>query len=196
MENSTATRATDVSSLLRAWRGGDARALDALMPLVHDELRRIASRHLFFERADHSLDATDLVHEAYLRLADKAQPQWQDRVHFYAVAAQIMRRVLVDHARNVRAAKRGGGVPRLPLDEALDAAKSRAAEVIALDDALCALADIDTRKSRMVELRYFGGLSIEETAEALGIAPATVNKHTRLARAWLGAFMRGDAPSP
>ncbi len=190
------TQSSQVSRLLGAWREGDGQALEALMPLVHTELRKLARQYLRRERSDHSFDPTDLVHEAYLRLVDKTHPQWRDRVHFYAVAAQLMRRILVDHARSVRAAKRGGGVIKVPIDESLDAAEERAADVVALDDALTALAEIDERKSRIIELRYFGGLNIEETATVIGVSTATVIKDARLARAWLHAAIRGQPVVP
>ena len=186
------TELSRVSRLLIEWRGGDAAALDELMPLVHAELRQLAGRHLRRERSDHSFDPTDLVHEVYLRMVGKDHPRWRDRAHFYAVAAQLMRRILVDHARSVRSDKRGRGVPKIPIDDSLDAADERAAEVVALDDALEALARIDGRKSRIIELRYFGGLSIEESAEVLGVSIATVNKNARVARAWLRAFLQGE----
>ncbi len=186
------TQLSRVSRLLIEWRDGDAAALDALMPLVHAELRRLAGGHLRRERSDHSFDPTDLVHEVYLRMVGKDHPRWRDRAHFYAVAAQLMRRILVDHARSVRSNKRGQGAPKIPIDDALDAAEERAADVVALDDALQALAGLDLRKSRIIELRYFGGLSIEETAEVLDVSIATVNKNARMARAWLGAFLKGE----
>jgi RNA polymerase sigma factor (TIGR02999 family) len=184
---------TEVTRLLMEWRGGDREALDRLIPLVHHELRRLADRQLRRERPDHSLDPTDLVHEAYLRMVDKTHPRWRDRAHFYAVAGQLMRRILVDHARRLRAAKRGGDTVMVPLDEASDGTgEERAADVVALDDALDALAVFDPRKARLVELRFFGGLTIEESAEVLGVSTATVIKDTRLARAWLHAELRED----
>ncbi len=180
-----------VTSLLIEWRQGDAGALDRLIPLVHDELRRLADRHLRRERSDHSFDPTDLVHEAYLRLVDKTHPQWRDRAHFFAVAGQVMRRILVDHARGLQTAKRGGGVVRLTFDEAEEPVEQQASDLVALDDALEALADFDARRARIIELRFFGGLTIEETAEVLGVSTATVIKDARLARAWLRAEMDG-----
>ncbi len=182
-----------VTQLLVEWRQGNREALHRLMPLVHAELRQLAEQYLRQERPDHTFDPTDLVHEAYLRLVDKTHPQWQDRVHFFAVAAQLMRRILVDHARRVQSAKRGGDVLKVPLEEGLDVAGERAAEVIALDDALSAKSQLDPQKSRIIELRFFGGLTIEETAEAMGLAAPTVIKHTRLARAWLHAALYPDA---
>lgn len=181
-----------VSRLLIEWRAGDAAALDQLMPLVHAELRQLAGGYLRRERSDHSFDPTDLVHEVYLRMVGKDHPQWRDRAHFYAVAAKLMRRILVDHARGLRSEKRGRGMPKIPIDESQDAAAERAADVVALDDALEALARFDERKSRIIELRYFGGLSIEETAEVLGVSIATINKNARVARAWLLAALAGD----
>lgn len=183
---------SQVSRLLAEWRQGDGEALDQLMPLVHAELRRLAGHYLRKERPDHSFDPTDLVHEAYLRLVDKSHPRWRDRVHFYAVAAQLMRRILVDHARAVRSAKRGGGLPKIRLDESIDAAEERASDVIALDEALEALGRIDPRKARTIELRFFGGLSVEEAATVLEVSTATVKKDTRLARAWLLASLRSE----
>ena len=187
---------SQVSRLLVAWRDGDTSALDQLMPLVHAELRQLAHRYLRQERVDHSFDPTDLVHEAYLRLVDKTHPRWRDRVHFYAVAAQLMRRILVDQARKVRARKRGGDVIKVPVDESLDAVTERAAEVVALDEALESLAKIDRRKCRVIELRYFGGLGIDETAAVLEVSTATVIKDARLARAWLHAALAGEAIEP
>ncbi|MEM7582875.1 MAG: sigma-70 family RNA polymerase sigma factor [Acidobacteriota bacterium] len=181
---------TQVSRLLLAWRQGEPAALDQLIPLVHDELRRLADRYLRQERIDHSFDPTDLVHEAYLRLVDKRHPQWQDQAHFYAVAAQLMRRILVDHARGRSTAKRGGGLVTLRLDDTDEPVAQRAEDLVALDDALEALAGFDREKARVIELRYFGGLTIDETAEVLGLSPTTVVKNTRLARAWLTSEMR------
>ena len=184
---------TQVTRLLLAWRRGDGAALDQLIPLVHEELRRLANRYLRRERSDHSFDPTDLVHEAYLRLVDKSQPQWRDQAHFYAVAAQLMRRILVDHARGRSSAKRGGGMVTLRLDEAEEPMIQRAEDLVALDDALEALMGFDPDKARVIELRYFGGLTIDETAEALGLSQTTVVKNTRLARAWLSTEMRQRA---
>jgi RNA polymerase sigma-70 factor, ECF subfamily len=175
----------EVTSLLVAWGNGDKQAMEQLMPLVYEELRRLASRHLGRERAGHTLQTTALVHEAYLRLVDQREADWQNRAHFFAVAAQMMRRILVDYARARRFAKRGGGARQVSLDEALVISDERAAEVVALDEALIALAEFDERKSNMVELRFFGGLSIEETAEVMGISPGTVMRDWTLAKAWL-----------
>ena len=174
----------DVTSLLLASSRGDQEALDKLLPLVYTELRRIANNYLHKERSDHTLQPTALVHEAYLRLIDQ-NVSWQNRAHFFGVAAEMMRRILIDHARKHQAQKRGSGGIKLALDEAIDVADERASDLIALDEALKALAEFDPQKSRIVELRFFGGLSIEETAEVLGIGTATVIRQWRLAKAWL-----------
>lgn len=176
---------SEVTEKLAAWRAGDSQALDALMPVVYEELRRLAGSYMRRERDDHTLNTTGLVHEAYLRLADKAHPQWHDRTHFFAVAAQLMRRILVDHARSHQAAKRGQGFARLELDDEALPATVRAGELLALDDALEALALVDPRKARIVELRFFGGLTIDEAATVMELSTATVVTETRLARAWL-----------
>ncbi|MFN0124899.1 MAG: sigma-70 family RNA polymerase sigma factor [Blastocatellia bacterium] len=175
----------NVTQLLLDWSAGKQEAADQLLPLVYRELRRIAQRSLRGERAEHTLQPTALVHEAYLKLIDQRAVAWQNRAHFYGIAAQAMRRILTDHARNRHAEKRGSGETRLQLDENIDASDQRAWELIALDDALSALAAFDAQKSRIVELRYFGGLSIEETAEVLDIGTATVIRQWRLAKAWL-----------
>jgi len=175
---------SDVTQLLVELRKGDREALDKLLPLVYDELRRLADRYLRRERPDHTLQATALVHEAYLRLVSQNIP-WQNRAHFFGVAAQMMRRILVDHARGHHAAKRGSGGVKLSLEDALELSYERAADIVALDDALNALAALDPQKSKIVELRFFGGLSIEETAEVLGIGSATVIRQWKLAKAWL-----------
>ena len=175
----------NVTQLLIDWSGGKRQALDKLLPLVYDELRRTAERYLRRERSDHTLQATALVHEAYLKLIDQRSVQWQNRAHFFGVAAQAMRRILVDHARGHQSQKRGSGEIKLSLDENLELSNERAADMIALDEALTALAAIDEQKSRIVELRFFGGLSIEETAEVLGVGTATVIRQWRMAKAWL-----------
>jgi RNA polymerase sigma factor (TIGR02999 family) len=175
----------EVTRLLVAWSNGDQAALDELLPLVYQELHRLAARQLGRERGDHTLQTTALVHEAYLRLIDQKEIQWQNRAHFFAIAATQMRRILVDHARARQYQKRGGGAERVPLDEALEVSVERAAEVVALDEALTALAEFDERKSKLVELRFFGGLSIEETAEVLGVSPGTVMRDWTLAKTWL-----------
>jgi len=171
--------------LLLAWRGGDEAALTRLIPLVEQELHRIAQRCMAGERAGHSLQATALVNEAYLRLVDAARVSGQDRRHFLAVSARAMRRILVDHARAKGFQKRGGDAVRVTFDEALIIANEPANDFIALDDALSALASFDARKSRVIELRFFGGLSVEETASILGVSPDTVMRDWRLAKLWL-----------
>ena len=176
---------TDVTQLLLDWNAGDQRALAELMPLVYAELRQIAARQLRHERHDHTLQPTALVHEAWLRLVQTNRLTWQNRAHFLGVAAELMRRVLVDHARRRSAGIRGGGETRLVLDEALNVASSRDVNLLALDDALTSLAALDPRQSKIVELKYFGGLEIEEIAEVVGISPATVKRDWQWARAWL-----------
>ena len=171
--------------LLKAWREGDETALDALMPLVHDELRRIARRCLHGDRANHSVQATELVNEAFLRLVDVQHVDWQNRTHFLAMSARLMRRVLVDLARSRGADKRGGCVVRVTLDDAALGGVAPDADVIRLDDALQALAALDDRKSRVVELRFFGGLTADQTAVALQVSPKTVLRDWEFARAWL-----------
>ena len=174
----------DVSVLLRAWSDGDPKALDQLTPIVYDELHRLARRYLRGERQDHSLQTTALVNEAYLRLVDHTRMQWQDRAHFFAVSAQVMRRILVDHARR-RNVKRGRGLPHVSLDEATIIGGERSTDLAALDDALKLLAERDPRKAQVVEMRFFGGLSVEESAEVLGVSPVTVMRDWRIAKAWL-----------
>jgi RNA polymerase sigma factor (TIGR02999 family) len=171
--------------MLLDWRDGDQDALARLMPLVYDELRRLAASYLRRERPGHTLQPTALVHEAYLRLVDQTHANWRNRAQFFGVAAQLMRRILIDHARGQQSAKRGSGEARLSLDEALEVAQEKEPDLIALDDALRALAAFDPRQSRIVELRYFGGLSIEETAEVLGLAPITIRREWEIAKAWL-----------
>lgn len=175
----------DVTQILQEVSGGDKDAPARLMPLVYDELRRLANHYLRQERPDHTLQPTALVHEAYLKLIDQSRVDWQNRAHFFGVAAQSMRRILVDHARGHRASKRGGVQQKLTLDEAVDYSQSRDIDLVALDDALNLLAELDQRQSRIVELRFFGGLTIEETAEALGVSPATVKVDWSMAKAWL-----------
>jgi len=176
---------TDVTPLLLAWSEGDQEALDKLMPLVYDELRRLANHYLRHERPDHTLQPTALVHEAYLRLVQTNRMTWQNRAHFVGVAAELMRRILVDHARRHGAEMRGGPDHKLPLEAALDVPEPKAVDLIALDDALSSLAAIDPQQSRIVELKFFGGLSIEEIAEVLGISPATVKREWAWAKTWL-----------
>lgn len=175
----------DVTGLLIAWRDGDESALNQLMPVVDDELHRLARYLMRGERGGHTLQTTALVNEAYLRLVDLSRVRWQDRAHFFAISARLMRRILVDHARSKNNVKRGGSVRRVALDEAIAIAAERGADLVALDDALGALATIDARKSQVVELRFFGGLSVEETAHALHVSRETVMRDWRLAKAWL-----------
>ena len=175
----------EVTQLLLEWSRGDERALEELVPLVYGELRRLARRHLSHERPGHTLQPTALVHEAYLRLAGQRQENFEGRTHFLRVAAQIMRRILVDHARKHKASKRGGEACRLSLDEALEAPGGQGVDLVALDQALKELEQLDPQQSRIVELRYFGGLSIAETATAAGVSPATVKRDWVTARAWL-----------
>ena len=175
----------DVTQLLSEWRGGNRESLDKLMPLVYGELHLIAGRYLRRERPSHTLQSTALVHEAFLRLVDQTRTDWKSRAHFFAVAANIIRNILVDHARSRQAAKRGGPQPVLSLDEAVALPEKRDVEVIAVDDALLSLSRFDPQQSRIVELRFFGGLSIEETAEVLGISSSTVKREWILAKTWI-----------
>ena len=175
----------DVTQLLVAWNRGDPAALERLMPLVYDELRRVARRSMRYERPDHTLSASALVHEAYLRLVDQSGVPSQNRAQFFGIAAHLMRQILVQHARRHQAAKRGGGVYTVAVDEALVAGQPGAVDLVALEDALTGLEARDPRKSRIVELRFYGGLSIEETAEVLGVSPRTVKREWRMAKAWL-----------
>jgi RNA polymerase sigma factor (TIGR02999 family) len=174
-----------ISKLLADWGQGNEEAREALIPLVYNELRRQARRHLRAERPDHTLESAALVNEAYLRLVRQGTPHWQNRAHFFGVAAQLMRHILVDHARNRLAAKRGAGAPVLALDPELAPAEKPGIDLIALDDALDKLGAIDRQQTRLIELRFFGGLSIEETAVVLGVSPATVKREWVTARAWL-----------
>jgi RNA polymerase sigma factor (TIGR02999 family) len=175
----------DTTKLLRAWAGGDSKALEELTPRVYRELRRMAARLLRNERPGYSLQSADLVHEAYLRLVNARELKWQDRAHFFAVSAALMRRILLDRARRRAAVKRGGKAQPLDLNKTLDIVQIKARELVALDDALNALAAMDPRKSRIVELRFFGGLSVKETAEVVKVHPDTVLEDWKLARAWL-----------
>jgi RNA polymerase sigma factor (TIGR02999 family) len=175
----------EVTALLLAWNEGDGRALERLTPLVYGELRRLAHQYMRRERIGHSLQTTGLIHEAYLRLIDVSQVQWQNRAHFFAISARLMRRILVDAARERGYLKRGGGACKVELDEAMAIGNQPEEELLALDEALTALAEIDLRKARVVELRYFGGLSLEETAEALHVSPETIKRDLRLAKSWL-----------
>ncbi len=182
MQNPTAQA---ITGLLLDWSKGDEAALAQLLPVVYQELHKLAQHYLGKERSGHTLQPTALIHEAYLRLIQQHVEQWDGRAHFYGVAARLMRQILVEHARARQAEKRGGGVTKLALDEALDYAPARAGELIALDDALTALAAQDARKCRVIELRHFAGLSIAETAHVLGVSEATVERDQRLAQAWL-----------
>jgi RNA polymerase sigma factor (TIGR02999 family) len=173
------------TELLVAWGRGEQRAFDELVPLVQDELRRIAKRYMARERPDHTLQATALVNEAYLRLIDLKQIRWQDRAHFFAMSARVMRRILVEVARARRQEKRGGGAKKVTLDEALVVSSESGQDLVALDEALTELAKVHPRKSEVVELRYFGGLSLEETAEALSVSIDTVKRDWRFAKLWL-----------
>jgi len=173
-----------VSALLAKWQAGDEEALRCLLPIVYNELRRLAHRYLQRERPGHTLQSTALVHEAYLRLMKQEGLAFESRAHFFGICAQLMRQILVEHARSQRAAKRDFG-RRLTLDDAANAARIRSVDLIALDDALTDLAKLDQKQSRIVELRYFGGLSIEETSQVLGVSPATIKREWATARAWL-----------
>ena len=175
----------DVTALLGEWSRGNRTALDQLLPLVYAELRRVAARQLRGERADHTLQATALVHEVFIRLVDQRQVDWQDRAHFFGVAANVMRRILVDHARRHSATKRGDGARCLAIDEARDVAASNEMSVLVLDQALDRLATIDAELAKIVELRAFGGLTIEEAAHVLNVSPSTAKRDWRTAKAWL-----------
>ncbi|HMF57613.1 MAG TPA: sigma-70 family RNA polymerase sigma factor [Pyrinomonadaceae bacterium] len=175
----------EVTQLLEDWSNGDRAALDKLTPLVYEEMRRIAHRYMSRERAGHTLQTTALVNEAYLRLVKRKNARWQNRAHFFAVAAQIMRHILIDHARSNTRAKRGGDNLKISLEQSVIMSPERATELVALDEALNSLAEIDPRKSRIVELRYFGGMTVEEVAEVLKISHATVEREWRSAKAWL-----------
>ena len=175
----------EVTQLLIDWSNGDRAALDKLLPVVEEELRRLAHRYMSRERAGHTLQTTALVNEAFVRLVNRRNVQWQNRAHFFGIAAQLMRTILVDHARSHAAVKRGGGAHKFELDEAMVVSQQKAAEVLALDDALKQLALIDPQQSRIVELRFFGGLTVEETAEVLHLSPATIKREWSTAKAWL-----------
>ena len=180
---------SNITALLKAWSAGDPGALDQLLPILHDELKRTARRRLARERKEHTLQPTALVNEAFLRLIDAQNVRYEDRTHFFAVSAQIMRRILVNHALARGAAKRGGGDCRISFDEALVAVPDRDAELVRLDDALNALAALDARKARIVELRFFAGLSVEETATILEVSPQTVLRDWNLSKSWLAREM-------
>lgn len=185
----------DVSAMLRAWSDGDQRALDRLTPIVYDELHRLARRYMRGERPGHSLQTSALVNEAYVRLVDYKRMQWQSRAHFFAVAAQLMRRILVDHARR-RNAKRGGRVPHVSLEDAAVVGREAPTDLVALDDALNALAQLDPRKVQVVEMRFFGGLSVDETAAVLKVSPVTVMRDWSTAKAWLYRELTGATAAP
>jgi RNA polymerase sigma factor (TIGR02999 family) len=181
----------DVTQLLENWSNGDKVSLEKLMPLVYDELHRLAQRYLRQERSDHTLQSTALVHEAYLRMVDQKNVKWQNRAHFFGVAAQSIRHILVDHARSHRAANRGSGAAKLSLDEAIGVPEKKEVDLLALDESLERLSALDPQQGQIVELRFFGGLSIEETAEALRISPATVKRDWVMAKAWLYQNLAG-----
>lgn len=181
----------DISTLLRAWSDGDQSALDGLTPIVYDELRRLAHRYMKRERPGHILQTTALVNDAYMRLVQYKRMKWQNRAHFFAVSAQVMRRILVDHARSHNV-KRGAGVPHVSLEEVAVVGGDRPADLVALDDALNALARIDPRKVQIIEMRFFGGLSVEDTAEVLNVSPATVRRDWSIAKFWLYRELGGE----
>jgi RNA polymerase sigma factor (TIGR02999 family) len=176
---------SNLTEMLHDWSDGDREALDKLVPIVYEELRRQAARYLRRERHGHTLQTTALIHEAYIRLIDQRNVRWQNRAHFFGIAAQLMRRILVDHARSRQAAKRGGSDIKLPLEEAMFASEGREVDLVALDEALERLAAIDPQQSRVVELKFFSGLSVEETAEVLGVSSRTVKRDWNVAKAWL-----------
>ncbi len=186
----------EITQLLLSWSEGDEAALDRLVPLVYPELRKLARRYMRRENPGHTLQTSALINEAYLRLVDQQHVQWEDRAHFFAVATQVMRHILIDHARRYRYSKRGSGAQRVPLDEALVLGQERAVDLVALDEALTSLAKIDERKSKIVELRFFGGLSVEETAEVMKLSAVTVMREWRTAKAWLHSeITRTQQPS-
>jgi len=187
---------SEFTLLLRDWSNGDRAALDALTPIVYQELRKLAGGKMNAENPDHTLRPTALVHEAYLRLVQHNQKEWHSRAHFFAVASHLMRQILVDHARKRNTSKRGGGRGDVSLDDAVTFAPEGSALLVALDDGLRDLANVDERKSKILELKYFTGLQGDEIAEALGVSLATVTRETRLATAWLARYISGDAPAP
>ena len=182
----------NVTQLLVAWNGGDKQALDKLLPIVYDELRRQAARYLRRERVGHTLQTTALIHEAYLRLVDQKSVRWQNRAQFFGIAAQLMRRILVDHARAKHRAKRGGSDIRVSLTDATSVTKNPDLDLVELDEALNRLAEIDPQQSKIVEMRFFSGLTVEETAVALKISPATVKRDWKVAKAWLHREITGN----
>jgi RNA polymerase sigma factor (TIGR02999 family) len=181
-----------VTQLLLDWNEGNQAALEQLMPLVYRELRRLAHQYLRKEREGHTLQTTDLVHEAYIRLVDQRRVRWQNRAHFFGIAAQLMRRILVDRARAHKRVKRGGGATMVSLDQAAAVSRKSPVDILALDEALTKLAEIDQRKARVVELRFFGGLEVEETAEFLKVSPITVMREWKMAKAWLHRALSAD----
>ena len=181
----TETQTHELTQLLVDWSNGDKAALEKLMPLIEQELRRLAHRYMRRERAGHTLQTTALVNEAFVRLVNRRNVNWQNRAHFFGIAASLMRTILVDHARSHACAKRGGGAFNLELDETMIVSKQKASEVLALDEALNELARLDPQQSRVVELRFFGGLTVEETAEVLHVSPATIKREWSTAKAWL-----------
>jgi len=185
----------DVTKLLADWSRGNQAALDEPTPLVYQDLHQRARNYLRQERPDHTLQPTALIHEAYLRLVNESLPEWNGRAHFFAVASRVMRQILVDHARRHRAGKRGSGAANVTLDEALAPARSENTDLMALDEALDKLAVFDERKCRIVEMRYFGGCTVEETAQALGVSGITVMREMRVAEAWLRRAMQGEHPA-
>ena len=185
----------EVTQLLMAWNDGDQSALERLIPLVHAELRRIARRYMRNERVGHTLQTSALINEAYLRLIDAQQVRWENRAHFFGIAAQLMRRVLVDFARSRSYKKRGGGALQVSLDETMVITKERGEDLVALDEALSALSELDERKGRVVEMRFFGGLSEKEIAEALTVSPETVRRDWRLAKSWLRRRLSESTPN-
>ena len=188
-----ASDSENVTQLLLEWSGGNQQALEEMLPLIYDELRHLAHNFLYRERPGHTLQTTALVHEAYLRLVDQRDARWQNRAHFFAIAAQTMRRILIDSARKHIAEKRGGGGEKLSLAEVASIFSEPDVNLLALDEALTALAEIDPQQSRIIELRYFGGLTIEETAEVMKLSPATIKREWAMARAWLHqALTKGD----
>lgn len=182
----------NITQLLIGWSKGDKEALDELLPLVYDELHRQATRYLRHERVGHTLQTTALIHEAFLKLVDQKNVHWQNRAHFFGIAAQLMRRILVDHARTKKRAKRGGSDVRVSLSRANVLAKGQDLDIVTLDEALDRLAQIDEQQSKIVELRFFSGLTVEETAEVLGISPTTVKRDWSMARAWLHREISGE----
>ena len=182
----------EITRILKSWSGGNREAVDDLMPLVYDELHKVAQQYLRRQRTDHTLQPTALVNEAYLKLIDISDVEWQDRAHFFAFASQVMRHILVDYARGQAREKRGGGAQKLSLDEAISYSKETEVDLLALDEALSELATIDEKQGKIVELRFFGGLTVEETGVVMRISPATVKREWRIAKAWLFKRMKAS----